>query len=176
MNLSVSMSLCLSVSLLTSQKSHWPNFKFFCVWTVAVTQSFSDCTAIRYVLPVCGWRHVFLWWKLLHRFKPNFVIKTKYSSSIAHWVGAKFAVYDCRVLNGEMAYSSMIDSCVKSWQYFRTHNISLNSVSNWLSYDIVRFKIEVGIDAKCMYKKVTLNTREIPAVAAAKLRRHIMMT
>ena len=27
--------------------------------------------------------------------------------------------------------------------------ISLNSVSNWLSYDIVRFKIEVGVDAKC---------------------------
>jgi len=25
----------------------------------------------------------------------------------------------------------------------------LNSVNDWLSYDIVRFKIEVGVDAKC---------------------------
>jgi len=25
----------------------------------------------------------------------------------------------------------------------------LNSLSNWLSYDIVRFKIEVGVDTKC---------------------------
>jgi len=28
-------------------------------------------------------------------------------------------------------------------------NIYLKSVSNWLSNDIVRFKIKVGIDAKC---------------------------
>jgi len=61
---------------------------------------------------------------------------------------------------------------VKSWQYFRTHGISLKSVSNWLSYDVIRFKIEVGIDAKCMYKNVTLNARKIPAIVAAKLRRH----
>jgi len=61
----------------------------------------------------------------------------------------------------------MIDSCVKNWQYFRMHGILLNSVSNSLSYDIVRFKIEVGVDAKCMCKNVTLNTRELPAVEAA---------
>jgi len=34
----------------------------------------------------------------------------------------------------------MIDSCVKSWQYFPTQITSLNSVSNWLSYDIVAKK------------------------------------
>jgi len=51
-------------------------------------------------------------------------------------------------------------------------NISLNSVYNWLSYDVVRFKIEVGIEEKCMYKNVTLNTCKITAVAAARLRRH----
>ena len=61
----------------------------------------------------------------------------------------------------------MIDSCVTNWQYFRMHGILLNSVSNSLSYDIVRFKIEVGVDAKCMCKNVTLNTRELPAVEAA---------
>jgi len=49
------------------------------------------------------------------------------------------------------------------------HGILLNSVSNSLSFDIVRFKIEVGVDVKCMYKNVTLNTRELPAIAAALL-------
>jgi len=43
-------------------------------------------------------------------------------------------------------YWSMIDSCVKSWQYFRTQNVSLNSVKNWLSYDVVKFKIEMGVE------------------------------
>jgi len=61
----------------------------------------------------------------------------------------------------------MIDSCVKNWQYFRMHGILLNSVSNSLSYDIISFKIEVGVDEKCMCKNVTLNTRELPAVEAA---------
>jgi len=51
-------------------------------------------------------------------------------------------------------------------------NISLNSVYDWLSYDIVRFKIEVGVEEKCMYKNLTLNTRKIASVAAARLRRH----
>jgi len=37
-------------------------------------------------------------------------------------------------------------------------------------YDIVRFMIEVGVDAKCrpMPKNVTLNTRELPAVAGQR--------
>jgi len=47
--------------------------------------------------------------------------------------------------NAEMAYWSIIDWCVKNWQYFRKHGMPLNSVSNSLSYDIVRFKIEVGL-------------------------------
>jgi len=46
--------------------------------------------------------------------------------------------------NGRSDVRNVFDSCVKSWQYFRMHGISLNSVSNWLSYDIVRFKIEVA--------------------------------
>jgi len=37
----------------------------------------------------------------------------------------------------------IIDSCVNNSQYFRMHGIPLNSVSNSLSCDIVRFKIEV---------------------------------
>jgi len=32
----------------------------------------------------------------------------------------------------------------------------LNSMSNALSYDIVRFKIEMGVDAKFICKNVTL--------------------
>ena len=34
------------------------------------------------------------------------------------------------------------------------HGIPLNSVSNSLSYDVVRFKIEVGVEEKFMYKNV----------------------
>jgi len=45
-------------------------------------------------------------------------------------------------------------------------------VYDCLSYDIIRFKIEVGIEEKCMYKNVTLNTCKIAAVATASLRRH----
>ena len=44
---------------------------------------------------------------------------------------------------------------MKNWQYFRTHGIPLNSVSNFLSYDIVRFKIEVGVEEKFMRQNVT---------------------
>jgi len=43
---------------------------------------------------------------------------------------------------GLMTLRNAFDSCVKSWQYFRTHCIPLNSVSNSLSYDVVRFKID----------------------------------
>ena len=53
-------------------------------------------------------------------------------------------------------------------------HMSLNSMYDWLSYDIVRFKIEVGVEEKCTYKNVALNTREmaIVAVAATSLRHH----
>jgi len=50
---------------------------------------------------------------------------------------------------------------VKNWQYFRTHGIPLNSVSNSLSYDIVRFKIEVGVEEKFMCKNVTKQTQHL---------------
>jgi len=47
----------------------------------------------------------------------------------------------------------------------------LNSVYDWLSDDIVRFKIKVGVDEKCT-KTLTLNTRKmaIAAIATASLR------
>ena len=60
---------------------------------------------------------------------------------------------------------------MKSWQYFRTHGIPLNSASNSFSYDIVRFKIEVGVDAKFICKNVTLNTHELHAVAGRQRER-----
>jgi len=48
----------------------------------------------------------------------------------------------------------------------------LNSVYDWLSYDIVRFKIEVGVEEKCMCKNVTQHTQHGDwAVPAARLRR-----
>jgi len=41
------------------------------------------------------------------------------------------------------------------------HGISLNYVSNSLSYDIVRFKIEVGVEEKFMCKNVTKQTQHV---------------
>jgi len=61
--------------------------------------------------------------------------------------------------NAEMAYWSIIDSCLKSWQYFPTQNVSLNSVKDWLSYDVVRFKIELGVEEKFMYRSITKQTQ-----------------
>ena len=65
------------------------------------------------------------------------------------WFLAFLGIFAAFFSMGEMTYWSLIDSCVKSWQYFPTQITSLNSVSNWLSYDIVRFKIKVGVDVKC---------------------------
>jgi len=50
---------------------------------------------------------------------------------------------------------------VKKWQYFRTHSIPLNSLSNSLSYDVVRFKTEVGVEEKFMCKNVTKQTQQL---------------
>jgi len=48
-----------------------------------------------------------------------------------------------------LTYSSIIDSRVKNWQYFRrTHGIPFNSD------DVVRFQIEVGVEEKFMCKNV----------------------
>ena len=64
---------------------------------------------------------------------------------------------------------------MKNRQYFRSHGIPLNSASNSLSYDIVRFKVEVGVDAKFICKNVTRNTQapsQIGPPAAAILDSH----
>ena len=64
---------------------------------------------------------------------------------------------------------------MKNRQYFRSHGIPLNSASNFLSYDVVRFKIEVGVDAKFICKNVTRNTQSpspIGPPAAAILDSH----
>jgi len=42
-------------------------------------------------------------------------------------------------------------------------------VYNWLSYDIVRFKIEVGVEEKFMYKKVTQQTQHGHCHSSSKL-------
>ena len=39
-------------------------------------------------------------------------------------------------------------------------NVAWNSMNEWLSYDIVRFKIEVGVDAKFICKNVTRNEND----------------
>jgi len=44
---------------------------------------------------------------------------------------------------------NIFDSCVKSWEYFRSANISLETSFSWLSGDIVRFKMDMGVVEKC---------------------------
>jgi len=53
---------------------------------------------------------------------------------------------------GGMTYCTprnVCDSCAKSWLYFRTDKILLETSFYWLSDDVVRFKIEVGVYKKC---------------------------
>ena len=47
--------------------------------------------------------------------------------------------------------------CEKLTVFPYARYIPLNSMSNALSYDIVRFKIEVGVDAKFICKNVHAN-------------------
>jgi len=53
----------------------------------------------------------------------------------------------------------------------------LNSVYAWLSYDIVRFKIDMGVEEKCMCKNVTQRMKHgdwaIPAARLCRLRCHL---
>jgi len=37
------------------------------------------------------------------------------------------------------------DSCVKSWEYFRTRNISLESTFHWLSKKVLKLEADVGV-------------------------------
>jgi len=46
---------------------------------------------------------------------------------------------------------------------------SLNSVSNYISYDIVRFKIEVRVEEKFMCKNITRQMQHGDQVVAAEL-------
>ena len=57
-------------------------------------------------------------------------------------VSGIFRKFDRIVYNAEMAYWSMIDSSVKSWQYFPTQITSLNSMLNSLSYDVVTSQVQ----------------------------------
>jgi len=42
-------------------------------------------------------------------------------------------------------------------------NVAWNSMNKWLSYDVVRFKIELGVEQKFICKNVIL-TRDVPPV------------
>jgi len=47
------------------------------------------------------------------------------------------------------------------------HGISLNSVSDSLSYDIVRFKIEMGVEEKFMYKNISQHTHNTATASSS---------
>ena len=66
--------------------------------------------------------------------------------SVSGMVSGIFAISGHALVSiGIMMLRNAFDLCVKSWQYFRTLGIPLNSVSYSLTYDIVRFKIQVGV-------------------------------
>jgi len=50
---------------------------------------------------------------------------------------------------------------VKSLEYLCSDNISLETPFSWLSGDIVRFKIEMGVEKKCT-KMLTLFPMDFP--------------
>jgi len=62
-----------------------------------------------------------------------------------------FAWYNCFNRN-------IFDSCVNSWEYFHSDNISMETSLSWLSDDIVRFKIKMGVEEKCT-KMYTMSVR-----------------
>jgi len=68
-----------------------------------------------------------------------------------HFLASRHAL----VSIGVMTLRNAFDSCMKSWQYFCTHGRPLNSVSHSLSYDVVRFKIEMLVEEKFMWKNVS---------------------
>jgi len=61
---------------------------------------------------------------------------------------------------------NIFDSCVKSWECFRSDNISLETSLSWLSDNIVRFKIEMGVEEKCT-KMYTMSVRCFGFVACS---------
>jgi len=77
------------------------------------------------------------------------------------WFRAFSASAHALVSIGVMMLRNAFDSCVKSWQYFRMHGIPLNFVSYSLSYDVVRFKIKVGVEEKFTCK-LYQNERNTP--------------
>jgi len=46
--------------------------------------------------------------------------------------------------NGLIFKRNVFDFCVKSWEYFHTHSISLESTFRWLSKNILKFEVSVG--------------------------------
>ena len=70
--------------------------------------------------------------------------------AVTGMVSGSFRNFVPIVLNAEMVCEKM--------SIFPYADYILNSVSNCFSYDIVGFKIEVGVKEKFMYKNVTQHT------------------
>ena len=83
-----------------------------------------------------------------------------FSSSLLLFISAKWTEWNWQIFCFHFCLSicvcaliwmgrNVFDSCMKSWEYFRTDGISLESMFHWLFDDLVRFKIEVGVEEKC---------------------------
>jgi len=49
---------------------------------------------------------------------------------------------------GLFSHRNIFDSYVKSWEYFGTDNITLESAFRWLSEDVLKFEVYVGVHEK----------------------------
>ena len=75
------------------------------------------------------------------------------------WFVAFFGIWACIGFNRPNDAEKCIRLVCEKLTNFPKQNIPLNSVSNSLSYDIVRFKIEVGVEEKFMCKNVPKQTQ-----------------
>jgi len=63
--------------------------------------------------------------------------------------GREVSGFFCPIgLNGVFFNRNVFDSCMKSFQYFRMDNMSLEMSVHWLYEYVVSFKIEVGVYEK----------------------------
>jgi len=62
--------------------------------------------------------------------------------------GGSFVEFFLTCFNGTLLSRNVLDSCMKSGQYFCMDKISLEMSFHWLSEDIVKFKIKVGVYEK----------------------------
>jgi len=98
MSMSVCACVCLCVCLSTiiSLELHvQSSLNFLCMLPMAVFRFFSNGVVIRYVLPVCGWRHICSYAKVARRRRPAVAQCTRSLCCCCHWCNLWWAICSC---------------------------------------------------------------------------------